>query len=306
MGHTRGINCAGTKGALVIMDITELETHRRHATTESGAVSYLDVGRGRTAVFIHGIAINSLLWRHVISDVACEQRRCIAVDLPGHGRTPAAPPHADVSLTGLARRVIELCDHLGLERFDLVANNTGGAVAQIIAAHLSDRLSTLTLTNCDSEGNAPPILFKPFAIAARLGLLAKVAPRIAARRGLMLRGLTAGYRHPGRLPAEVVDAYFRPVFGAPESSRAFARISAAISNADLAAVRPQLAQLKAPTLIVWGTDDVFFPLKWAERLSDLIPGTTKVATIDGARMHFPDERAAEFLPLLREHWAAHQ
>ncbi|HWF29298.1 MAG TPA: alpha/beta hydrolase [Mycobacterium sp.] len=288
------------------MDITELETHRRHATTESGAVSYLDVGRGRTAVFIHGIAINSLLWRHVISDVACEQRRCIAVDLPGHGRTPAAPPHADVSLTGLARRVIELCDHLGLERFDLVANNTGGAVAQIIAAHLSDRLSTLTLTNCDTEGNAPPILFKPFAIAARLGLLAKVAPRIAARRGLMLRGLTAGYRHPGRLPAEVVDAYFRPVFGAPESSRAFARISAAISNADLAAVRPQLAQLKAPTLIVWGTDDVFFPLKWAKRLSDLIPGTTKVAIIDGARMHFPDERAAEFLPLLREHWAAHQ
>lgn len=288
------------------MDISELETHRRHATTESGAVSYLDVGRGRPALFIHGLATNSLLWRHVISDVACDRRRCIAVDLPGHGRTPAAAAHADVSLTGLARRVIELCDHLGLERFDLVANNTGGAVAQIVAAHLGERLSTLTLTNCDTEGNTPPILFKPFAIAARLGLLAKVLPRIAASRGLMLRGLTAGYRHPGRLPDEVVDAYIRPVFGTPESSRAVARISAAISNADVAAVRPQLAQLKVPTLIVWGTGDVFFPLKWAQRLSDLIPGTTRVATLEGARMHFPDERAAEFLPLLRQHWAAHQ
>jgi hypothetical protein len=39
---------------------------------------------------------------------------------------------------------------------------------------------------------------------------------------------------------------------------------------------------------------------------NLIPGTTKVATLDGARMHFPDERAAEFLPLLRQHWATHQ
>jgi pimeloyl-ACP methyl ester carboxylesterase len=297
---------AGTKGALVIVDITELETHRRHATTESGAVSYLDVGRGRPALFIHGLVTNSLVWRHVISEVAGEKRRCIALDLPGHGHTPAAPEHADVSLTALARRVIELCDHLGLDRFDLVANNTGGAIGQIVAAHLSERLSTLTLTNCDTEGNTPPTLFKPFSIAARLGLLAKVLPRFAARRRLVVRGLTAGYRHPGRLPDEVVDAYVRPVFGTPESSRAFARLTAAISNADLAAVRLQLAQLKVPTLIVWGTGDLFFPLKWARRLSDLIPGTTEVATLDGARMHFPDERAAEFLPLLRQHWANHQ
>jgi pimeloyl-ACP methyl ester carboxylesterase len=287
------------------MDIAALETHRRHATTASGPISYLDVGRGRPAVFIHGILVNSLLWRHVISEVAAEQRRCIAVDLPGHGHTPAAPAHADVSLTALARRVIELCDHLGLDRFDLVANDTGGAVAQIVAAHLSDRLTTLTLTNGDTEGNTPPTLFKPFAIAARLGVVAKVGPRIAASRRLMIRGLTAGYRHPGRLPDAVVDAYYRPVFGTPESSRALARLTSALSSADLAAVRPQLAQLKVPTLIVWGTGDLFFPLKWARRLSDLIPGTTKVATLEGARMHFPDYRADEFLPLLQQHWAQH-
>jgi pimeloyl-ACP methyl ester carboxylesterase len=287
------------------MDIATLETHRRQATTESGAVSYLDVGQGRPAVFIHGIVTNSLLWRHVISEVAAEDRRCIALDLPGHGHTPAAPADADVSLTALARRVIELCDHLGLDRFDLVANDTGGAVAQIVAAYLSERLSTLTLTNCDTEGNTPPTLFKPFAIAARTGLLAKVGPRIASSRRLMLRALTAGYPHPGRLPDEVVDAYFRPVFGTPQSSAAFARLTAAISSTDLAAVRPQLAQLKAPTLIVWGTGDLFFPLKWAQRLSDLIPGASKVATLDRARMHFPDYRADEFLPLLQQHWADH-
>jgi pimeloyl-ACP methyl ester carboxylesterase len=287
------------------MDVTELNAHREHAATPSGAISYLDVGQGRPALFIHGILTNALLWRHVISATASQHRRCIAVDLPGHGHTPPIPERADVSLTALAQRVRELCDHLGLERFDLVANNTGGAVAQIVAAHLSERLSTLTLTNCDTEGNTPPTLFKPVALAARFGLLAKAGPRIAASRGAKLRGLTAGYRHPGRLPHEVVDAYYGPVFGTPESSRAFARLAAAISSADLAAVRPQLAQLKVPTLIVWGTGDLFFPFKWAHRLADLIPGTTTVATLDGARMHFPDERVAEFLPLLRQHWATH-
>jgi pimeloyl-ACP methyl ester carboxylesterase len=119
-----------------------------------------------------------------------------------------------------------------------------------------------------------PTLFKPIAMAARVGPLAKDGPRVAASRRLMLRGLTAGHRDPGRLPLDVVDAYYGPVFGTPESSRAFARRVAAISSADLAAVRPQLAQFKVPTLIVWGTGDLFFPLRWARRLADLILGTT--------------------------------
>lgn len=207
-----------------------------------------------------------------------------------------------MSLTGLAKRVIELCDHLGLDRFDLVANDTGGAVAQIVAAHLGERLTTFTLTNCDTEGNAPPFLFKPVAVAARLGLLARLGPRIAANRRLKLSGLTAGYPHPGRLPTQVVDDYYRPVFGTPETSRAFARLAAAISSADLAAVRSRLAELRVPTLIVWGTGDVFFPVKWARRLADLIPGTVRVVAIDGARMHFPDYRAKEFILPLRQHW----
>lgn len=285
------------------MDIPTLESHHRHATTASGPVSYLDVGQGRPAVFIHGLLTNSLLWRHVISEVISNQRRCIAVDLPGHGHTPAASARADVSLTGLAHRIIELCDHLGLDRFDLVANDTGGAIAQIVAAHLGERLFTFTLTNCDTEGNTPPALFKPVALAARVGLLSRLGPHIAASRRLKLSGLTAGYPHPGRLPLEVVDAYYRPVFGTRDSSSAFARLAAAISSADLAAVRPQLAELKVPTLIVWGTGDVFFPFKWAQRLADLIPGIAQVVTLDGARMHFPDYRASEFLPPLQDHWA---
>ena len=281
------------------MQISTLQTHRRHATTASGPVSYLDVGHGRTAVFIHGLLANSLLWRHVISAVASEQRRCVVVDLPGHGHTPPADEEADVSLTGLARRVIELVDHLDLDRFDLVANDTGGAVAQIVAAHAGERLSTLTLTNCDTEGNTPPILFKPVTVMARIGLLTKLGPYVAARRGRVRQVLAIGYQHPGRLPNEVVDSYSDPVLGTPDSARALARIIKALSSDDLAAVRTRLATLTAPTLIVWGTGDhVLFKTKWAHRLADLIPATVAVHTIDGARMHFPDEHAEQFSQLL--------
>jgi pimeloyl-ACP methyl ester carboxylesterase len=175
--------------------------------------------------------------------------------------------------------VVEPCDHLGQDRFDLVANNTGGAVTQHVAAHLSDQLSTLTLTNCDTEGNTLHTPFIPVTVAGRLVLLARMGSTARCQPpGLMFRGLTADYPHPG---------------------------CAALSSVDLATVRPQLAQLKLPALIAWATGDVFFPLKCAPHFSDVIPDLTEVAALDGVRMHFAAYRAGEFLPLLQQHWAHH-
>ncbi|MEY8013751.1 alpha/beta fold hydrolase [Mycobacterium servetii] len=285
------------------MDIATLEAHRYHATVPSGPVSFLDVGQGRTAVFVHGVITNSLLWRHVIGAVASEHRRCIALDLPGHGYTPPASRGADVSLAGLAQRVIDLCDHLDLEQVDLVANDTGGAIAQIAAVHLGDRLTTLTLTNCDTEPNIPPRLFKPVVAAARWPRIFEVLGPWAVTHPAVMRWVSAaGYQNAHHLPPDVLDAFWRPVLGTRAAAAAFAHLLASLSADDLTAVRPQLQQLRAPTLIAWGTGDMFFPIKWARQLAGLIPSTTHIATISGGRLFFPDERADEFIPLLEEHW----
>jgi pimeloyl-ACP methyl ester carboxylesterase len=74
---------------------------------------------------------------------------------------------------------------------------------------------------------------------------------------------------------------------------------------DLLAIEPALARLQVPTLIVWGTGDKFFRLKWAYWLRDTIPGATDVVEIDGARLFFPDERATELTAALRRHWDTH-
>ena len=74
---------------------------------------------------------------------------------------------------------------------------------------------------------------------------------------------------------------------------------------DLAAVEPALRRLTVPTLIVWGTGDIFFRPRYAHWLRDTIPGATQVVTIDGGRLFFPDERAADLVPHLCAHWAAH-
>jgi pimeloyl-ACP methyl ester carboxylesterase len=68
-------------------------------------------------------------------------------------------------------------------------------------------------------------------------------------------------------------------------------------------VEPALRELRVPTLVVWGTGDEFFDVKWAYWLRDTIPGVTEVVELEGAKLFFPDERGAELAPYLAKHWS---
>jgi hypothetical protein len=59
---------------------------------------------------------------------------------------------------------------------------------------------------------------------------------------------------------------------------------------DVLAAEPGLRRLQAPTLIVWGAADPFFPRKWAYWLASVIPGVTDVLELAEAKLFFPDER----------------
>jgi pimeloyl-ACP methyl ester carboxylesterase len=286
-------------------EMERLDKHRGQVLTQSGPASYIDPGGpGRPTLFVHGVGTSSYLWRHVIGQLD-DQRRCVAFDLPLHGRTPAAADQ-DFSLPGLARFLADCCDALELADIDLVANDTGGAVAQVFAAGHPERLHTLTLTNCEAHNNVPPKALLPGVLLARMGLFARIAPRLVRDipRGRK-RVYGSGYQDVASLPEDVVRAWLEPLFGTAESARQFQRLMTSIRARDLLAIEPALARLQVPTLIVWGTGDIFFRRKWAYWLRDTIPGATDVVEIDGARLFFPDERAAELTAALGRHWDAH-
>jgi pimeloyl-ACP methyl ester carboxylesterase len=281
-----------------------LDQQRRTIQTRSGEISAIDVGEGRVALFVHGLGTGALLWRNVIEHLQGE-RRCLAIDLPLHGRTPARADQ-DFSLAALAELIEEVCEALGLREVDLVANDTGGAIAQIFAARHSDRLATFTLTDCETHDNVPPAPLKSSVFLARIGVFAPLA-RLLARNSGRARNMVfgSGYEHPERLSLEIVNAFLEPLFGTAHSAHLFQRWIASSNSRDLLAAEPALRQLHVPTLVAWGTNDVFFPLHWAYWLKGTIPGVTEVVELHGARLFFPDERADEFMSHLKRHWAAH-
>jgi pimeloyl-ACP methyl ester carboxylesterase len=285
------------------MQLSELNAHRHTAATRFGEISYLDLGAGPTALFVHGIATNAYLWRHVM-DALSGQRRCIAIDLPMHGQSPVTAEQ-DLSLAALAAGLDDFCEVLGLTGIDLVANDTGGAIAQIFAARHPQRLATLALTNCDTVDNLPPEAFKPMVELAAAGNLAPSAVAMFANLEAAAQiSFASGYEHLDRMDRDVTRSYLEPCFGTIERARQFERLLVSLDVGDLQAVMPQLRELIVPTLVVWGTGDAFFDVSWAYWLRDTIPGTTRVVTVEGARLFFPEERPMDLVPHLEQHWAA--
>jgi pimeloyl-ACP methyl ester carboxylesterase len=130
-----------------------------------------------------------------------------------------------------------------------------------------------------------------------LDLLKDVAASRAAAFGM-------GYQSPQLPPDDVVLSFLEPVSGTPERGREFERILASLGPSDLADADAGLRSLMVPTLLVWGTADVFFEPKWAQWLAETIPGVTGIVEIEGGKLFFPDERAVEFVAAVREFWSS--
>jgi pimeloyl-ACP methyl ester carboxylesterase len=261
---------------------------------------------GRTALLVHGVAVSSRLWHGVMEDLG-DAFHLVALDLPLHGTTPAAPDQ-DFSLEGLAAVVEAVADAMVLPSFDLVANDTGGAIAQVVAARDPERIRTLALTNCDTQDNLPPPEFAPTVDLAEQGLLAPMAPMLlddlaATRETFFATGLE---KPEQSMDLELLRSFLEPVAGSPARAIEFQRLLVEVMKGDdLRRFEPGLRSLPAPVLIVWGDDDVFFPVKWGHWLADVLPGAEPVIELKGARLFFPLERPAELAGHVRSFWNRH-
>ena len=284
------------------MDGNKLLAAQRSVQTASGRISYTEQGAGPVALFVHGVLLNGHLWRHQLAQLS-DIRRCMAVDLLAHGDTEIAPDQ-DVSVTANANMLEEFLDALNIEQVDLVGNDSGGGIAQIFAALHPQRVRGLTLTNCDTHDNWPPEAFKPFLAMAAAGGLRGALDAMLADKSVYRspQALGPAYEHPERLADKTIERYLRPLVRTEQRTRDLQRFLAAFDCKHTTAVETQLRKLKAPTLIVWGTDDVYFDVQWSRWLAEAIPGTRRRVELKGARIFFPEERAAEFNLELRTHW----
>src|ERR1700745_2484843 len=266
---------------------------RRSIETASGRISYIEQGTGPVALFVHGVLLNSHLWRHQLKDLS-DLRRCIAVDLLAHGDTEIAPDQ-DVSVTANATMLKEVLDVLKIDQVDLVGNDSGGGIAQIFAALNPERVRTLTLTNCDTHDNWPPKAFMPFVDMVKAGGLRDTLDAMLADKTIFRSPGARGpaYEQPETVTDEDIEIYLRPLVRTEQRTRDVQRFVEAFDNKHTRAIEHRRPAWRAPPLIAWATDDIYFPVKWARWLAEAIPGAKPPVELEGARLFFPEARADE-------------
>lgn len=288
------------------MNLDEYTTRRKLVTTKFGDFAYVDAGDGPPAVFVHGLFVSGYLWRNVIEGIR-DERRCIAYNLPAHGHSRLSADQ-DLSLGANADMLAAFCDALGFDKIDLVANDTGGAIAQVFTVRHPERVRTLTLTNCEARDVLPSpneLAQLIFSLASR-GELAPLAMQmrndLEMARGPL--GLGPAFEHPERLSADDVRGYLEHQYSSLDDARQIERFVLALHADQLAAIMPDLAKLEVPTLAVWGTGDHIFDIALAYWLRDTIPGCREVIEVHGGKLFWPGERPDDLVPHLRRHWTA--
>jgi pimeloyl-ACP methyl ester carboxylesterase len=246
------------------------------------------------------VFFNGGIWRHQLEALG-DLRRCIAVDLLAHGAS-GCPSTGDLDVPMQARMLVELLDALGIDVVDLIGNDSGGAICQLVAAAIPERISSLVLTNCDTHDNWPPEAFSVVVDLARAGSLVDVLASLDEQTAR--DSLATGFEDPMFLSDEEVQGFFSPFTDDPEKARALQSMVATMDNAVTVAIEPNLARLEVPTLIVWGTSDDFFDVAWATWLANTIPGARDVVELQGAKLFFPMERADAFNRELRAFWTS--
>jgi pimeloyl-ACP methyl ester carboxylesterase len=284
------------------MNAKEFTSEQKFVETASGRIAYVEQGHGPVAIFLHGVLLNGYFWRHQLRELST-MRRCIALDLLAHGGTQIQAAQ-DVSATANAVMLEQFLDALGIQQVDLVGNDSGGGIALIFAANNPQRVRSLTLTDCDAHDNWPPEAFKPFlTLSAQGGLAGALEAMVSDTSFYRSReALGLAYEDAERVTDETIEVYLKPHLISKERTADLTRFLAAFDSVHTVAVEAKLKRLTAPTLIVWGTDDIFFALKWSRWLAATIPGTRQQTDFEGARLYFPEERWNAFNSELRKHW----
>ncbi|HEX4353948.1 MAG TPA: alpha/beta hydrolase [Polyangiales bacterium] len=227
-------------------------------------------------VFVHGNPGSSEDWLDLMHGVG-DFVRAIAPDMPGYGKSEH-PHHFDFSVGGYGRYLKSLIDALGLERVHLVLHDFGGAWGLEWAAEHPSHVASLTLIDA---GVLAGYRWHRIARLWQTPILGELL-QLSATRAMFKRSLN--HDNPKPFPDAFVDRMFDDMdWPAKRGVLALYRASR-----DTSAMRARhgeaLKPLALPALVIWGAQDKYLPVRFAQIQSEFFD--TQVHVIDGAG-HWP-------------------
>lgn len=246
-------------------------------TVQGVEVFVQDSGRGEPVLFLHGNPDSADLWREVIARLE-HRYRCIAIDLPGYGRSKASRAF-DVSVENLGRFVDGVLGSVGVDGpINLVAHDFGGAFAAAFVSAHPGKVRRYVVINhpffvADYQWHAWARIWR----TPLVGELTMITLTWPAFRWLLKQA-----------SKKLTDDQIRSAYSlvTPESKRMMLRLYRAIGPEEFKKWEPRMleATARVPTLVLWGRHDPYVPESVADRF-----GARRVERIEESGHWVPAE-----------------
>lgn len=257
------------------------ELGREHLVTlPQGEIRYFERGSGRPVVFVHGVLVNAELWRAVVPGVAEAGFRCIAPDWPMGAHELPMRPDADLTPTGHADLIARFLEELDLRDVIIVANDTGGALTQILMTRHPERIERVVLTPCDCFDYFFPPLFKPLSALAKVPGSMQLVAALTRVRALYRTPFFLGWMSKREIPRRITEIYFEPLRRSAAVRRDARKLLSTAHPRYTQAAAEKLHSFDRPVLLAWASEDRVFPMRLGRRLAALLPDARLVEIED--------------------------
>jgi pimeloyl-ACP methyl ester carboxylesterase len=247
-------------------------------------IAFDRLGSGEPLLLLHGTGLDRRVWEPVLDGLS-QHHELLAVDLPGHGQSPIAPPQVPATPLGYARLLAEWLDDLGIDAPHVAGNSVGGWTA-LELAKLRRARSVTALGPAGLWARRDPLSAK-----AKLWLnhqlsrhLPVMVPAVLGRdlgRKMFLAGVIGD---PSRVPADAAIHMARSTADAPDFSRHLRETTRSRFSDG--------GSITVPVTIAWGEKERLVP-KHARR-RDQLPPTTRWQQLPGCG-HIPFWDAPELV-----------
>ncbi len=225
-------------------------------------------GIGEPLLLIPGLGGTGRDWEPAVGPLS-PYFSMIRPDLRGVGRTTMR--RTPQTLHHYAADLVELLDHLQVERTHVIGLSLGGILAQRLAMDYPDRIKRLVLISCGDH-------FGPYLreMAQLIGHAMRRFPRDVFERTMELLGAGPMYldENPQRLEEKVAAARAEPV-----SRRAVAQQLRALGASN--PTDREFERIVAPTLVIAGEFDTIIPYCYAKRMAERL-SNSRFILLDGA------------------------
>ncbi len=255
-------------------------------------------GNGPALLLVHGFPLSGFTWRKLLPELS-RRYTCYVPDLPGMGESEWSDA-TDFSFPGQGQTLKALADRLGLLRYSVLAQDTGGSFARFLALEDGARVAKLALNNTEIPRHRPPWIPLYQALMRVPGALPVFRLLLGSRAFLRSpMGFGGCFTDLGLIEGDFHEQVVAPLLRSARRRDGMRRYLIGARWAPVDALERDHARLAMPVRLIWGADDPTFPLALAREMLKQLPHA-RLTEIPDARLLVHEEKPAEVVAALTD------